>query len=77
MKDYVAAILYFSSIIDQYYDTEWAPRAAYQLAVCMTRQDKREEAESAFRDFISKYPDHLWRDRAESALDGLAVTDEG
>ena len=77
MKDYEAAIIYFSSIVDRFYDTEWAPQAAFQLAVCLVRQDKREEAKSAFRDFISKYPDHPWRSRAESALNGLAVTDEG
>ena len=49
MKDYGAAVIYFRSILETYYDTEWAPKAAFRLGVCL-REDKRYyEAEEAFR----------------------------
>ncbi|MDP8239105.1 MAG: outer membrane protein assembly factor BamD [Candidatus Hatepunaea meridiana] len=71
MKEYPSAIIYFHDLIDLYYDTDWASKAAYQLGVSYSYDKRIEEAESAYRMFISKYPDHPWRPKAESALKKL------
>lgn len=76
MKDHAAAIIYFQEVVDNYYDTEWAPLAVYQLGVSLVRDKQFEEAESAYRAFIAKYPEHSWRIKAETALRNLMLKSE-
>lgn len=68
MKDYRAAEIYFSAVLDEYYDTEWAARSSYQLGVCHARNGDVDQAVAAFEDFLAKYPSHPWRGRVEEAL---------
>ena len=68
MKDYGAAVIYFQSVVDMYYDTDWAPRSAYNLGVSYASNEMFEEAEEAYRIYIVKYPDHPLRSKAESSL---------
>lgn len=68
MKDYKAAIIYFNGVIDEFYDTEWAPRAIYQLGRTYIANREFIEATKTLEAFIEKYPDHPLRTRAEMAL---------
>ena len=71
MKDYGSAIIYFRQVIDMYYDTEWAALSIYQLGVSYALNKQLEEAESTFRVFIAKYPDHSWLAKVENTLKEL------
>ncbi len=75
MKDYTAAITYFKSVIDEYYDTDWASLSSFQMGVTFERDKQPEEAITAYRTFISKYSDHAWQDKAKSAVERLENSD--
>ncbi len=77
MKDYQAATIYFQDVVDLFYDTEWAPQAAFQLGASLAGEGKTEEALEAYHNFLLKYPDHPLRPKAESALASLNRRSEG
>ncbi|HHE47333.1 MAG TPA: outer membrane protein assembly factor BamD [Bacteroidetes bacterium] len=72
MKSYQSAVIYFQDLLDTFYDTAWAPLAAYKLGASYAGDEQFENAYEAYRAFISKYPDHPWRSRAESEMKDLS-----
>ena len=77
MRDYPSAQIYFQWILDLFYDTEWAPKAAFQLGMVHSLEHNNDEAAAAFRYFLFKYPDHSWRTKAETSLEKLKSEIEG
>ncbi|MDP8228007.1 MAG: outer membrane protein assembly factor BamD [Candidatus Electryoneaceae bacterium] len=73
MKDYQAAVIYFQTVAEEFYDTEWAPKAVYQLGVALTRNEEENDAIGIYRTFLLRYPDHPWHNRVQVALDELTV----
>ena len=71
MKDYGSAAIYFQSILENFYDTEWAPKAAFQLGISLREDERYLESEEALHLFSSKYPDHPWQSKVRSALEKL------
>ena len=71
MKDYRAANIYFSGVIEQYYDSEWAPKAAFKLGESLMGQKRFAEAEETFQNFLVKYPDHPWADKTRAELSSM------
>ena len=68
MKDWLAAQLYFQKVLDLYYDTEWAPAAAFNLGRSLAGGGRLAAAAEAYRNYLAKYPGHQWSDRARTAL---------
>lgn len=68
MKDYPAAVNYLQWVIDEYYDTDWSPRAAYQIGVALQKGKKYPEAIEAYRAYLQKYPKHEWISKAENGI---------
>jgi len=68
MKDYHAAIIYFQSVIDQYYDTDWSVKATYYLGQSLAYDDRNKEATEVYRTFLQKYMGHQWSERVKEAL---------
>jgi outer membrane protein assembly factor BamD len=71
MKDYSSAVIYFRLVIEMFYDTDWAAFSIYQMGVSYARDKQPEEAASAFRVFLAKYPDHSWIPKVRAALEEL------
>ena len=71
MNDYDAAVIYFKGVVDLFYDTEWAPKASFQIGASNKENKLFDEAKEAYREFMSKYPDHPWHDKAEAELNKL------
>ncbi len=56
MSNYDAAGVYFQLVIDDYTDTEFAPKALFKLAEILYKQAKYTDAIAKFNSFISIYP---------------------
>lgn len=51
-----AAIIYFESVLNNYYDTKYAKQAQFWLAECLRRSGKYDRAIVEFERFLKKYP---------------------
>ena len=71
MKDYSSAAIYFQSVLERYYDMEWAPLAAFKLGVSLAGDKKYQEAEQALLMFLTKYPGHPWHSKAQSTIEDI------
>ncbi|MCD6346953.1 MAG: outer membrane protein assembly factor BamD [Bacteroidales bacterium] len=58
IRDYEAAKIYFQKVIDDYTDTEFAPKAIYHFALMEYKLKNFENARKKFEDFITVFPDH-------------------
>jgi len=67
-KDFPSAIIYFQSVIEKYYDTEWAAEAAFRLGEAYAGDEKPDDAVAAYEAFLAKYPDHRLSPMAETAM---------
>jgi len=76
MKDYRAAQIYFQTVIEKYYDTEWAAEAACKLGDAFAGDEKYPEAIEAYRSFLYKYPDHRLKFAAQSGLDRMTAIEK-
>lgn len=56
MGDCRAAVVYFDSVLNNYYDTKFAEKAHYWKAECLRRLGDYEAAQKEFEDFLSRYP---------------------
>ncbi|MBN1466764.1 outer membrane protein assembly factor BamD [candidate division KSB1 bacterium] len=68
MTYYGAANIYYSKVLEEYYDTEFAPKALFWLGECNRRQEKYQESLDAFAEFMQKYPEHEWIPRARNKI---------
>lgn len=59
-----AAKIYFQKVIDEYTDTEFAPKAAYKLAEMDLKMKNFSAARDAFQGFIAAFPEHELVDEA-------------
>ena len=57
LKSHASARIYLESVITDYADTMWAPRALLALARSHARDDSTALADDAYRRLIEKYPD--------------------
>ncbi len=64
MRALAAAKTYFQKVIDDYTDTEYAAKAAYEYAEAEYRLGNYAEAHRRFRDFTVVFVDHEWMERA-------------
>lgn len=71
MNDYKAAIIYFLSLLDNYYDTEWAPMALYQLGIAYFESERFTESEETCLMFLDKYPGHSLQSKVETVLKNM------
>ncbi len=61
---FTAAKKYFQIVIDDYTDTEYAPKAAFHIAETELHLKNYEEAIRQFDNFTLVFPDHEWSDKA-------------
>jgi outer membrane protein assembly factor BamD len=75
LTEYPSAIIYFDGILDNYYDTQYAPLALYYKGLSLKKDERFEEATDIFQMFLSKYSDHIYRTRVEDRLKELEITE--
>jgi len=63
-----SANIYYSKVMEEYYDTEFAPKALFWTGDCNRRLEKYQESLDAFGEFLQKYPDHEWIPRAQNKI---------
>lgn len=71
MRDYKAAIIYFDSVLENYYDTEYAEKAQYWKAECLRKQGEYQRAKTEFETFIEKYPQSHLVSEAKRKLEDI------
>ena len=64
VSDYRAARVYFQKVIDEYTDSEFAPKATYSIAESYLRAREWDEAHERFTSFRIVFPDHEWAGKA-------------
>lgn len=57
MHDFEPAIIYFNQVLDNYYDTDFAPEALLKKGESYYRMKKTEEAFAVFNKLLEKYPE--------------------
>lgn len=70
--DYPASRVYFQLVIDDYTDTELAPKALYRLSESYFKENKFDQAKEKFDSFLSLYPDHELAVKADEYLVKIA-----
>ncbi len=73
MQYYTAAIIYFTKVLENYYDTSYAPLAQYWLGECYRKTGEYTQARDAFDIFIQKYPQHELISKVRKKLETLAI----
>ncbi|MBN1480522.1 outer membrane protein assembly factor BamD [candidate division KSB1 bacterium] len=68
MSYFEAANIYYNKVMEEYYDTEFAPRALYWIGECNRRLDDYQTALGAFDDFLQRYPEHEWIPRVRNKI---------
>jgi outer membrane protein assembly factor BamD len=76
ISEYPSAILYFNDVLDNYYDTKYAPLALYYKGVALEKNKQFQDAKEAFILFLAKYPHHHFYDRAGEQLKALENSEE-
>ena len=71
ISEYPSAVLYFDDVLDNYYDTKYAPLALYYKGIALEKNKQFQEAKEAFVLFLAKYPHHHFYDRAGEQLKSL------
>lgn len=68
MDEYASSRIYFDLVLNNYYDTSYAPKAQFNLGVSYQDQKEWQEAITAYTAFLDKFGEH---DLAEGALSRL------
>jgi outer membrane protein assembly factor BamD (BamD/ComL family) len=63
-----AAKIYFQKVIDDYTDTEFAPKASFLYAESEFRLSHYDQARQKFEDFTIVFPRHEWADKASQRI---------
>jgi outer membrane protein assembly factor BamD len=64
IRAYGAAKIYLQKVIDDYTDSKWAVRAAFDLGKTEFKQGNFDEAARRFEGFAAAFPQHQWADEA-------------
>lgn len=68
LDDNYAALVYYNSVLDRYYDTKFAHEALYWKGECLYNLKRRDEALQAFNELLAKYPKSKYRGQISARL---------
>jgi len=68
LKDREAALVYFTSVIDNYYDTKYLQDALFWKGESLFKLKRNDEAQSVFLELLSKYPQSKYVAKTKSRL---------
>ncbi len=70
-----AAAIYFNLVLDNHYDSKYAPLAQFYLGESLRRMGKNVEARAAYQRMLDKYTSHDLTDKAKQRLKNLPEKD--
>ncbi len=73
MHDYEAAIVYFDDVLDNFYDTEFAPMSMLKKGECYAKMKRFEEAGETLTKLLERYPDSPSAKTAKQSLKSLEL----
>lgn len=65
---YESARIYYELVLDNHYDSRYAPRAYYKIAECYLKMKKLDEAREAFQKMVEKFPTHELAKKAHEQM---------
>ncbi len=68
VRAFEAAKIYFQKVIDDYTDTEFAPKASFQYAEIEFKLGRFDQARRKFEDFRTVFPQHKWVHKASRRI---------
>ena len=68
MHNYSSALVYFNSVLDTYYDTDFAKRALYWKGESLFKLARYNESLDAFSAYIDRYPKDRFTAKANDRL---------
>ncbi|MCP4706564.1 MAG: outer membrane protein assembly factor BamD, partial [candidate division Zixibacteria bacterium] len=68
MYSYKASRVYFQKVIDEYTDTDFAPKALFKIGESFYKQEKYDESKTKFDSFISIYPSNELVEKTQEYL---------
>jgi outer membrane protein assembly factor BamD len=71
MGYYEAAIVYFDGVLVSFYDTKYAEKASFWKAECLYKLEKFEEAQDLFQDFLDRFTQSTFHEKAVKRLDDI------
>jgi outer membrane protein assembly factor BamD len=72
IASYDAAKVYFQLVVDDYTDTEYAPKALFRLGEILYKQDKFVEASEKLNSFLSIYPSDKMAPQARAIIEKIS-----
>ncbi len=70
---YESARIYYDLVLDNHYDSKYAPRAYYRLGESYLKMRKYDQAQEAFKKMVEKFPNH---DLAKKALEQIKMLEK-
>lgn len=74
LGDYYAAVVYFDSVLESYYDSKFVADAQYWKAECLYKMKKNQESLNAFVELVSKYPKSKFVSKSKERIQELEAT---
>lgn len=71
LSDHIAALVYFDSVLENYYDTVYAEPALFWKGESLYKLDRSDEALQAFRGLIEKYPKSKYKTKARKRINEI------
>jgi outer membrane protein assembly factor BamD (BamD/ComL family) len=71
MHNYRSALVYFDSVLENYYDTEYVRPTLYWRAECLFKLERYEESVDAFKAYVDRYPQDRYAARANDRLEEM------
>jgi outer membrane protein assembly factor BamD len=68
LDDSYAALVYYNSVLERYYDTKFAHDALFWKGECLFELKRKDEAVQAFNELLAKYPKSKYRARISERL---------
>lgn len=68
MSYFDAANIYYNKVMEEYYDTEFAPKALYWIGEGQRRLGEYQAALRSFDEFLQRYPGHEWLPRVRNKI---------
>jgi outer membrane protein assembly factor BamD len=74
LENYSSALIYFDTVIDRYYNTEFVDDAMVQKLRILMRRKKYDDVSAISRTFLAKFPDSPYKDEVKKMQEQIAVT---
>lgn len=68
LNNYTAALVYFNSVLENYYDTQYAEPAHFWKGETLYKLDRKEEALESFKEFLRKYPNSKYLGKVRNRI---------